>query len=376
MLSRDAVTAILEAGIRAASWPGGVFLVVDASGCLLELPFGHPTYAGERRVRRSDVFDLASLTKVVATTSLAMRLHDAGLLDLDQPLAEILPEFATAVPDQRRERHRVTFRHLLAHASGLPAYAPLHREDCPPATRRAHVLALPLQDPPARRAVYSDIGMILTGFALERIAGENLHRLSRDWVFRPLRMPWTRYRPPPSWLPRILPTECSRPDGRAWQGVVHDENARWLGGVAGHAGLFACARDLGRFARMLLGGGELGGSRFVTPDVLRAFTRPAQIVPDSSRCLGWDSPSEGCSGGRHLGSRSFGHTGFTGTSLWIDPDAGVAAILLTNAVHPHREQRTRNGFFDRRRQLHDALFGQLRATADTGRAPEDPAPRP
>lgn len=356
-----ALGAILEEPLRACAWPGGVLAVAGARRETILIPHGYHTYERLRPVRASDWFDLASLTKVVATTTAAMLAVERGLIDLQAPLAGLLPEFAASVPEDAARRARVTLTHLLTHTSGLPAHIAFYREPQGSAEQSfARVCRTPLQAEPGAASVYSDIGMMLLGFALDRAFGRPWHGVVREAVFLPLGMRHTRFRPPPHVRVRVLPTECTGEGGAPWQGIVHDENARWLGGIAGHAGLFSTAGDLCRFARMLLRKGtDEGGGAVLRAETIERFTRRAGVVAGSSRCLGWDSPSGASSGGDHLSAESFGHTGFTGTSLWVDPAADVAVVLLTNAVHPRRECRTERGFFEWRRRVHSAVYEVL-----------------
>jgi CubicO group peptidase (beta-lactamase class C family) len=234
----------------------------------------------------------------------------------------------------------VTLRHLLAHCAGLPAWRPLYTE----ATTRASALALvdttPLAAAPGSVALYSDLGAMVLTQVVEAVTGERLDHLLAHRVFGPLGLPHTRFLPPPEWRDRIAPTERSY-DGTIVRGTVHDENAWRLGGVSGHAGLFASAPDLATFATWLLdawhGRPARPGWPTLDPTLVRAFTRPDGLVPGSSRALGWDTPSGHSSAGTHPAPTAFGHTGFTGTSLWLDPTHNLFIILLTNRVHPTRE---------------------------------------
>jgi CubicO group peptidase (beta-lactamase class C family) len=307
---------------------------------------GTHTYDSSRPVRSNDLFDLASLTKVIGTTSIAMHLHDRAILDLDAPVADLFPQFSTDPG-----KSAITVAHLLAHCSGLPAWLPFHHDPSgSQAERRQRVLDAPLASPVGEQTVYSDIGMMVLGILLEELGGLPLADLVQREVCQPLGMAETGYLPSPALKPRILPTEC-KDDGAPLHGIVHDENARWLGGVAGHAGLFAPVADLARLAACFLREGE----GFVRPQTLRRFVKPADLVPGSSRCLGWHGIEENCSGGRYLAPGSYGHTGFTGTSIWIDPQNNRFTILLTNAVHPKRECKSR-GFFAWRRAIHEAVY--------------------
>jgi CubicO group peptidase (beta-lactamase class C family) len=200
--------------------------------------------------------------------------------------------------------------------------------------------------------VYSDLGILLLGEVLERVTGKELEELARTEVLDPLGMSDTMYRPPPSLKSRIAPTEQDSWRGRLVHGEVHDENAFGLGGVAPHAGLFSTARSLAALAQMMLNGGAYDGKRILNAETIALFTRRVNLVPESSRALGWDTPSEPSAAGKLFSYSSYGHTGFTGTSLWIDPERELFAILLTNRVHPTRENRK---IFDLRPAFHDAV---------------------
>ncbi|HOG49008.1 MAG TPA: serine hydrolase domain-containing protein [Lentisphaeria bacterium] len=350
---------LLAEAVAERAWPAAVLGVAAADGRVWV------SYAGRHRfdekaqaVSPDDLFDLASLTKVIVSTTLAMLLHEQGRLPLDAPVTDYLPEFAQAgSPEQTAWRRQVTVRHLLTHSTGLPAGRPFHRTHADVASdieRHALVLATPLATEPGRTAVYSDLGMIILGELLMRIANQSLDQLARDLIFTPLHMHDTTYNPPADWRSRCLPTEQkSGSEGEFWQGVVHDENARWLGGVAGHAGLFANISDLLRFAVMMLQGGKGPAGRFLKPETIAQFTSRARLVPDSSRCLGWDSLGGDCpAAGQDAPPECFGHGGFTGVSIWFNPKAGRAAILLTNAVHPLRQCKE-NGLVNWRRRINN-----------------------
>jgi CubicO group peptidase (beta-lactamase class C family) len=215
---------------------------------------------------------------------------------------------------------------------------------------------MPLDYPPRSKMVYSDLGILLLGEILERVTGRDLEELARTEVLDPLGMDDAMYRPPDSLRSRIAPTEVDSWRGRLVHGEVHDENAFGLGGVAPHAGLFSTARDLGAFAQMMLNGGTYRGRRLLRPETIALFTRRANLVPGSSRALGWDTPSKPSSAGELFSASSYGHTGFTGTSLWIDPERELFAILLTNRVHPTRENSKITAL---RPEFHDAVIDAL-----------------
>jgi CubicO group peptidase (beta-lactamase class C family) len=335
----------IVAGAVGRAFPGAV-LGVGRSGRLAHLKaFGRFSYEpGADAVAPDTIYDLASLTKVVATATIAMTLVDEGVLDLDAPVSTLVAGFRGGA------KERVTLRHLLSHSGGLAWWAPLYRDTEGKAAYIEKIAAMDLAYEPGTRSVYSDLGFILLGHALERLArASSFEDLARERVLDPLGMKDTGYRPAEALRPRIAPTERDAWRGRLLRGEVHDENAAALGGVAPHAGLFGTAPDLGRLAEMLLGGGEIGGRRVISRETLALFTRAAG-VPGSSRALGWDTPGDGSarrssvpgepgysSAGSLLSARSFGHTGFTGTSLWMDPERGAFVILLTNRVHPTRE---------------------------------------
>jgi CubicO group peptidase (beta-lactamase class C family) len=352
------VDRLLEDFRERGAFPGGV-LAVGHRGALVHLrPFGRLTYdADAPPVTAGTLYDLASLTKVVATTTMAMILVDEGRLDLDRPVRELLPGF------QGPGKETVTVRHLLTHSSGLQAIAPLYKEVQGREAYRERVLALDLVYPAGSRSVYSDPGIILLGEILEQAAGQPVEAFVRERVFEPLGMRDTRFRPPAGLRPRIAPTEFDPWRGRLVHGEVHDENAFALGGVAPHAGLFGTAGDLARFAQMLLNGGVLDGRRIVSRETVEMFTRRAGI-PGSDRALGWDTKSaEGSSAGSLLSARSFGHTGFTGTSIWIDPERQLFVVLLTNRVHPTREN---NLIREVRPAVADAVARALGYAVSTG----------
>ncbi|HEX3130099.1 MAG TPA: serine hydrolase domain-containing protein [Thermoanaerobaculia bacterium] len=324
----DEVDRLLETYRERHAFPGGVLAVGNQTGLIHLHPFGRLSYAPDARaVTANTLYDLASLTKVVATTTMAMILVDERRLDLDKPVHDFLPAF------QGPGKEEVTLRHLLTHSSGLPATAPLFQEIRGKAAYVERIAAMDLTYPPGSKSVYSDLGIILLGDILERTARRPLDVFAQERIFLPLGMKHTGFRPPRLLWPRIAPTENDPWRGRMVQGEVHDENAFAMGGVAPHAGLFSTAGDLARFAKMLLN----GGGRIVSSQTLEMFTKKAGI-PDSDRALGWDTKSaEGSSAGTLFSTRSFGHTGFTGTSIWIDPDRQLFVILLTNRVHPTRE---------------------------------------
>lgn len=310
----------------------------------------------------STLFDLASLTKPVATAAMAMILYERGLLDLNAPISATVPEFL--IGDERRRN--VTFRMLLAHSSGLPAYEKLYLK----AHNRDELLraafATELTADPGTCAEYSDIGFIILGVAQERLAEEPLDLFCQREIFGPLGMTNTTFNPPPEIRALIPPTADERADrvipsqprstfrDRIIQGEVQDENAFVLGGVAGHAGLFATAEDVASFAHSMIS----GGSGILRADTMALFTRRESTPAGTSRALGWDTPSAPSQSGTHFGPRSYGHLGYTGTSLWIDPDRQLSITLLTNRTWPdcsnHAIKHVRPKVYDSVMQALDA----------------------
>jgi CubicO group peptidase (beta-lactamase class C family) len=324
----------VDSAVASGAAPGAV-VAVSAGGARFYHGAGRLGLDLSARPDSTTVYDLASLTKVLVLTTLAMMAVDEGKLALDTAVQVYLPEFAGP------GKERVTVRHLLTHSSGLPAHRALWREAPSRDQALALVVATPLDTPPGARMVYSDLGAITLGLALERLYRRPIRQLASRQILRPLGLRATRYRPPRSWRARIAPTEFDPWRGRLIHGEVHDENAAFLGGTSGHAGLFGSARDLLAFGEWLLARyrGDPGGrhSAPLRPETVREFTLRQHLVPGSSRALGWDTPSPGSSAGTRLAPSSFGHTGFTGTSIWIDPSRDLVVVLLSNRVHPTRE---------------------------------------
>jgi CubicO group peptidase (beta-lactamase class C family) len=355
-------TALLEQAVRDRVFPGCAFAVLAAGDAEPSdenaQAVGHFTYEPESpRVQSDTLFDLASLTKVLATTAAVMSLHDRQQLALDTPLAHWLPEFASAHAADHR-RARVTLRMLLDHSSGLPGYVRLFESTNDRLAMIDACLRQPLTADPGMRAEYSDIGFIILGYLVETITGERLDAYCQRKIFAPLGMSTTRYCPEPGLRASIPPTEDDRGfRHRILQGEVHDENAFVMGGVAGHAGLFSNALDPLRIAACILARGITpSGSKLFSTQAVALFVQPAQQPPGTSRALGWDTPTAPSSSGKLFSPRSIGHLGFTGTSLWIDLDAGIAVSLLTNRTWPDRSNQA---IRELRPRFHDTLRREL-----------------
>ena len=327
---RDTMQALLERSVRDSAFPGAVAVAGTAAGIVAVATAGTLDWTPSPAVDVGTIWDLASLTKVVGLTTAMMQLVEAGRIELDAPVQRYLPEWAGP------GKELVTVRHLMTHSAGLPAFRRLFLESMDRDTVLGLVLATPLDTVPGARMVYSDFGLILAGSIVERVSGQRLDDYLRERVFEPLGMHETTYRPGPELLARIAPTEFDPWRARHIRGEVHDENTLALGGVSAHAGLFSTARDLARFARMYLNHGKLEGTSIVAPRTIVQFTR-VQDPALSHRALGWETPTGRNSAGRRLSSVAFGHTGFTGTSLWIDPGSDLFVLLLTNRVNPSRQ---------------------------------------
>jgi CubicO group peptidase (beta-lactamase class C family) len=348
----------LEQAIGARAFPGASVAVTCAGKLVALKAFGHFTYdADSPPVATDTIFDLASVTKVIATTTMAMVLHERGLLDLQMPVVGILPEFVS----QDDRRRQVTIRMLLAHSSGLPAYEKLFLRTRTREAMLEETFKVPLRYDPGAHAEYSDIGFILLGIALERLVAEKLDAFCQREVFGPLVMARTAFNPPAVQRRHIPPTANDVSfRQRIIQGEVQDENASVLGGVAGHAGLFSDATDLAIFALAMLN----GGPPILRADTLAAFSERQTVPPGTSRALGWDTPSAPSQSGKYFSPLSFGHLGYTGTSLWIDPERQVSVALLTNRTWPDCSNPAIKTV---RPRLHDAVLESLAKFPNPGK---------
>lgn len=338
----DAATfdVLVEDGIERGAFPGAALVIGRRDTVLFAKGYGRLTWAGTSGAVDPDstLYDLASLTKVIATTTAMMLLVERGRARLDTPVATYLPEF------RGEGTAAVTVRELLTHTSGLRATLPLAREAADSAAALRLVFAATPIVPPGTRVVYSDLNAILLGEIVGRQGGAPLDRFSAREIFTPLGLRHTMFHPPAWIVRRIAPTGVWH--GRSVAGVVNDQNAAKLGGAAGHAGLFATARDVARFAQFMLREGALAdGHRLLKPETVRLFTTRA-VNPGNgaeARALGWETVPTGeqvSSAGTRFGPRSYGHTGWTGTSLWIDPDRDLFVVLLTNRVFAARARRS------------------------------------
>ncbi len=334
----DSVATFLRHKVEDDAFPGGVLLVGRRGAVAYTATVGRYGDDDPRPVDENTIYDLASLTKVIGLTTVTMFLVADGDLDIERPVVDYVPEFGGG------DRSEVTVRHLLTHTSGLPAWVPLYLETNDAEDALRYIYESELENPPGEHYSYSDLGAILLGKVVERVANTSLDTFLKERPFQPLGMTGTQYRPPVELQERIAPTEEDSWRGRLLRGEVHDRNAFHLGGISGHAGLFSTAPDLARFAIWML---DMYHGRFtdnlprLPTELVREFTSLQPGPEGSTRALGWDTPTPGggASSGHYLNPSSFGHTGFTGTSIWVDPVRDLFIILLTNRVHPTRDNQ-------------------------------------
>ncbi len=322
---------IVRIAIEEAVAPG-VAIAVGRNGHIAYMKgYGYIDWnqPGSPTVDTNTLYDLASLTKVIATTTLAMILEENGQLDISRTVVSYLPEFNSP------EKAQITVKQILTHSGGLEAGANIYGSARGRDQYLYQINARPLEYTPGTSMVYSDWDMIILQLVMERITGKTLDILANEKIFRPLGMIDTQFQPPMALRPRTAPTQVDDARGGLLWGTVHDENAWAMGGVAGHAGLFSTAKDLALFSMMILNGGEgANGVRIAKPATIARWT--ARQGKESTRALGWDSPEGGSSAGQFFSPWSFGHTGFTGTSIWIDPEKDLFVVVLTNRVNPTR----------------------------------------
>jgi serine-type D-Ala-D-Ala carboxypeptidase len=344
---RDSVRAVLDRALADRAFPGAIAVVGTRSRVITEYAVGHLDWAPSPVPDDHTLWDLASLSKVVGLTSGMMQLVSEGKVSLDAPVQRYLPNWTGPNKD------KVTILHLLTHTSGLPAFKAYDEITHDPDSLAKLMFATPLDSLPGTHMVYSDIGAYMAGRVLEKVTGQTLDAYLHDHVFEPAGMHETMYNPPASLIPRIAPTEVDPRRGGLVRGKVHDERAYYLGGVSAHAGIFSSAHDLTRFAQMYLNDGVIDGTRVLPHDAIALFT-PKRLVAD--RAVGWQKPNGSNSAGHLMSPEAFGHTGFTGTSIWMDPTNDVFIILLSNRVNPTRANTKVNRV---RVQLADAVMSTI-----------------
>ncbi|MEJ2193947.1 MAG: serine hydrolase [Ignavibacteriaceae bacterium] len=345
------VNKILLEAIENRAFPGTEVLVSKNNRIIYEMAFGHLTYdENSALVSNETIYDIASLTKVIATTTCAMICYDRKLFNLDDPVAKYLPEFAV------NKKENITIKNLLLHNSGLPAFRRYYDKYNSAEEVFNDIISLELDYKTGTKTVYSDLGIIILGKLIEVATGKKLDQFCEEEIFRPLQMNNTLFNPPDSLKYRIAPTEYDNYwRNRLVWGTVHDENASLLDGVAGHAGLFSTAEDISHLLQMLINGGIYKGNRIINSETIQLFTTRSST--NSTRALGWDTKSKyGSSAGDLFDLSSFGHTGFTGTSIWVEPTRKLFVIFLTNRVYPTRNNKK---LYEIRPALHNAVIKSI-----------------
>ncbi len=353
LINQDTLASMdqmLNYGIQDTAYPGFVFIAGKKGEIFYYGNGGNFRYDPDSpKMEKGTIFDLASLTKVISTTSAAMLLYDAGKLDLNTKVADVLPEFA------KNGKENITFYHLLTHSSGIPAHIKLYKLADTPQEMINVIYNLKQDQKEGEKIVYSCLGYIILGKAIEKISGQTLDKFVYDNIFKPLGMNHTFYNPPEKYKDQIAPTEYDEKRGGILQGLVHDENAFYLGGISGNAGLFSTAENLAIFAQMMLNKGTYDGKSIFQAKTVDLFTKAQNIKGDKNRSLGWSKASGTNSAGQYFSKSSFGHTGYTGTAIWIDPSKDLFGIFLSNRVHPTRENQN---IYD----IRDKIFNKLQYT--------------
>lgn len=349
--------AVLDSAIGDKITPGAQVYISQGGVTLVDTGVGRFTYKPDAPpVTTESIYDLASLTKVLVGATVAMRLVEGRYMLLDEPIRNYFPAF------RGRWKEQVTLRHLLTHSSGLPWYEKYWELDIKPEEVLDTIINAELTFQPGTDYVYSDLGLILFTALVELTTGKKIDQLAREWVFEPLQMEHTGYKPPVQWLDSIVPTEVFNDNLRRGltRGTVHDRNTYFLGGISSHAGVFAPANQLAKLGHMYLDGGLAHGERLVQRETIAEFIRPQEMPPDSGRALAWQMASATASAGDLFSPLSFGHTGFTGTSIWIDPERELVVVLFTNRVHPSRERGDHKGI---RQAFHNEVVRAVDPTA-------------
>ena len=340
--------SVINKAIVDEAFPGAVVLVWKDGKIIFENAFGHFTYdKTSPKVNINTIYDLASVTKVVATTTATMICYDRKLFSLDDKVVKYIPEFGV------NGKENITIKNLLLHNSGLVAWKKFYERNLTADEVLKEIYAAELEYKTGEKMVYSDLGIITLGKIIEKVTGKSLDVFCKDEIFVPLTMNSTFYNPPDSLKEFCAPTELDNYwRNRQLQGEVHDETSAMLNGVAGHAGLFSTAEDISKLMAVLMNKGKLNGKQFIQHGTIEYFTK--RYSDESSRAIGWDTKSEtGSSAGKYFSKDSFGHTGYTGTSIWADPERNLFVVFLTNRVYPTRE----NGKLGKvRPELHNTII--------------------
>jgi CubicO group peptidase (beta-lactamase class C family) len=342
------VEKVVETAINDRAFPGAVVLVWQDGKILFEKGFGNYTYDSKSpKVSAETIYDLASVTKVVATTTAAMICYDRKLFSLDDKVAKYIPEFSI------NGKKDISIKNLLLHNTGLPAWKKFYGRNLGYDEVLKEIYSSELEYKTGENTVYSDLGIITLGKIIENVTGKSLDKYCSDEIFIPLKMSSTFYNPNDSIKKLCAPTETDNYwRMKTLQGEVHDETSAMLNGVAGHAGLFSTSEDISKLMSVLISKGKLDQKDFIKQSTVELFTR--RYSSESTRALGWDTKSDsGSSSGKYFSKNSFGHTGYTGTSIWADPERKLFVIFLTNRVHPTRENTK---ILKVRPQLHNAVI--------------------
>lgn len=347
----SSIDNLITEAVLERTFPGAALIIWKDDSVLFENYYGRFTYENESEsISEKTIFDLASLSKVVATTTAAMICLERNLLSIDDKVKEFIPGFAV------NGKENITIRNLLLHNSGLPAWKKFYGREMNKTSVLEEIYSSSLEYKTGTKTVYSDLGIITLGKIIEKVSGLSLDNFCRKEIFIPLEMNSTFYNPDDQMKKICAPTEQDNYwRNKLLQGEVHDETAALLGGVAGHAGLFSTVKDLSNFMSMMMNKGVYKNQRIVNAETINIFTNKQS--QQSSRGLGWDTKSEkGSSAGNLFSPNSFGHTGFTGTSIWADPERNLFVVFLTNRVYPSRENTKIISF---RPKLHDAIINAI-----------------
>jgi CubicO group peptidase (beta-lactamase class C family) len=350
------VESVVKNAIEDRTFPGAVVLIWKDGNVIYENAFGNFTYDSDSpQVNKNTIYDLASLTKVVATTTATMICYDWNLFSLDDKVIKYIPEFGV------NRKENITIKNLLLHNTGLPAWKKFYGRNFSYDDVLKEIYSSELEYKTGEKTVYSDLGVITLGKIIEKVTGKSLDKFCADEIFVPLKMNSTFYNPVESIKLFCAPTETDNYwRMKTLQGEVHDETSAMLNGVAGHAGLFSTAKDISKLMSVLMNKGLLNNEQFIKQSTIELFTK--KYSSENTRAFGWDTKSDsGSSAGKYFGKKSFGHTGYTGTSIWADPERNLFVIFLTNRVYPTRENTK---ILKIRPQLHNAVIKCLESIND------------
>ncbi len=356
MFIEENIEKLINYAVKNCVFPGGSALISYSDNLIYNKGFGSFSYENNsKKVNENTIYDLASLTKVIAAATAVMILKDKGEIDIEKNVNYYIPEYKGEYKDL------VKVRHLLNHSSGLPPWKPLFESSSDKQSLLENLYQIALEANPGVKCDYSDLGYILLGEIIERITSAGFDKFCSDMIYKPLDMENTFFCPPEDMREKIPPTEDCKFRGRVIQGEVHDENAYVMGGISGHAGLFSNSSDIANFCQMIMNGGDYKGINLIHPDTVKEFTARTTDIPDCKWALGWRMfMGEGDVIGSYFSENSFGHLGYTGTSMWIDPLNELFIILLTNRVHPTREN---NKITEFRPNFHDEILMSIKDIA-------------